>query len=510
LVKRRYVHTVLTTNFDQLVLQGIIKTGLLPVIADGLESLTRVTSQPKIPQVVHLHGSMHTYNMLNSERAVQETERELPLGAMLYRLLQDSKMLVIVGYSGGEEGVMKLLIESTKKFKDMMIYWVMFDKGIDSLSERAKDLLKIGRNKFIIPDISADKLFAELAEELKIGAPEWMEEPINLQLKNLNEFAASDVPDIEEKIKDYKEKIKLLEECWTETEQKHSNWLNQVVTLRLKGQHEKALQILRLHENSKDPYIWRMRAESANEVGQPSSDRRLIEESIQAWNHILKLESKAGKSDVRFEAQKGLGQTLQSLYEINNNKKVLESAVEAYRNALREIDKDKENAKWAETQQLLGGALQNLGDETRKKEYLEQAIEACQEALKVYTIKSSPLDWAEIQVSLGDAFQTLGNISKNTDLLEKSVEVYNSALSVYTRDAVPMDWAETQAHLGGAYQSLGKIQTDTSILEKAVTVYQKALDVYREYKEIENGKAVEENLNEARQEIENLKGFSNL
>jgi hypothetical protein len=59
LVKRGYIHTVLTTNFDQLVLQGIIRTGLLPVIADGIESLSRVSSRPQHPQVVHLHGSAH-------------------------------------------------------------------------------------------------------------------------------------------------------------------------------------------------------------------------------------------------------------------------------------------------------------------------------------------------------------------------------------------------------------------------------------------------------------------
>ena len=43
LVKERYIHTVLTTNFDQLVLQGIIRTGIMPVVADGLESLTRIS-----------------------------------------------------------------------------------------------------------------------------------------------------------------------------------------------------------------------------------------------------------------------------------------------------------------------------------------------------------------------------------------------------------------------------------------------------------------------------------
>ena len=75
LVERRYVHTILTTNFDQLVLQGIIRTGILPVTADGLEALNRITGRPKRPQVVHLHGSMHTYNLRNSRAALSETSQ---------------------------------------------------------------------------------------------------------------------------------------------------------------------------------------------------------------------------------------------------------------------------------------------------------------------------------------------------------------------------------------------------------------------------------------------------
>ena len=62
LVRDGYVNTVLTTNFDQLVLDGIVRTGLIPVVADGVESLARIKDRPEHPQVVHLHGSLHTYN----------------------------------------------------------------------------------------------------------------------------------------------------------------------------------------------------------------------------------------------------------------------------------------------------------------------------------------------------------------------------------------------------------------------------------------------------------------
>ena len=105
LVARRYVHTVLTTNFDQLVLQGIIRTGLLPVVADGAESLNRVTAEPRRPQIVHLHGSMHTYDPRNSRTAIMATREDPTLRSVLYTILHRCDLLVVVGYAGGEEGV---------------------------------------------------------------------------------------------------------------------------------------------------------------------------------------------------------------------------------------------------------------------------------------------------------------------------------------------------------------------------------------------------------------------
>ncbi len=96
LVERRYVHTVLTTNFDQLVLKGIIATGITPVVADGLESLMRISPSPTRPQIVHLHGSMHTYDLRNSPVALTETSEDRNLQATMMSLLKQSSVLVIV------------------------------------------------------------------------------------------------------------------------------------------------------------------------------------------------------------------------------------------------------------------------------------------------------------------------------------------------------------------------------------------------------------------------------
>ena len=62
---RGFTSTVLTTNFDQLVLAGMASADLLPVVCDGIESLNRISPNPSHPQLVELHGSRHTYQLRN-------------------------------------------------------------------------------------------------------------------------------------------------------------------------------------------------------------------------------------------------------------------------------------------------------------------------------------------------------------------------------------------------------------------------------------------------------------
>lgn len=208
LVHRRYVHTVLTTNFDQLILQGIIRTGELPVIADGLEALNRIVGKPRRPQVVHLHGSMHTYNLRNSRTALSETRQHAGATAMIMTLLQQCDHLVVVGYGGGEEGIMELLGEAARALPQLVIYWVNFLPGLEGLSSKVLELLS-GENKFVIFGGPADKFFGDLMGELKIGAPNWVSDPIAVlkdQSERLREPSA-DFEDIRILVRAFKERV---------------------------------------------------------------------------------------------------------------------------------------------------------------------------------------------------------------------------------------------------------------------------------------------------------------
>lgn len=183
MVGLRAVHTVLTTNFDLLVLEGIARAGILPIIADGLESILRISSKPEFPQVVHLHGSLHTYRLRGSPSGVKGQE----LSKAISGFLKDSNCMVIVGYSGREEGIMKLLIkaaQSIPKSQETPIYWIQRNESPDELPASAKKLLNArGKNGVLIAGIDADNFLFKLMQKTGFGTPEWFKKPIGLLKK---------------------------------------------------------------------------------------------------------------------------------------------------------------------------------------------------------------------------------------------------------------------------------------------------------------------------------------
>lgn len=270
LIRERYIHTVLTTNFDQLVLESIVRTGIIPVVADGIESLTRIDSKPRYPQVVHLHGSLHTYKVRNSRSDVEETANYAAMQRAIYQLLHDSYLLVVIGYAGGEEGIMLLLHEVTKMEPDNVIYWVLYSSDPDRLSDYAKKLLN-GKNKFLILGQDADTFFAKLANALKIGAPNWLRDPTTVLVEKAELISRVENKDISEVIGRYRKRLDSLRICQG-NEEADQERLGKIRELRVAGRHSDALDLLRTFSKSADPEMWYMLSDSAFECGQYSDD----------------------------------------------------------------------------------------------------------------------------------------------------------------------------------------------------------------------------------------------
>lgn len=180
LVHKHYVHTVLTTNFDQLVSRGIIYTGEFPIIADGVESMDRLDPTPRFPQVVHLHGSMHTYRPRNGSSAVKAAGDFAAMRGTIWNTCRGADMLVVVGYAGREEGVVDVLAEVVNELPQTIIYWITYEADDSGLSRKVREILS-GPNKYWIPGQDADVFFAELLRMMDEPI-DWMENPLQTLL----------------------------------------------------------------------------------------------------------------------------------------------------------------------------------------------------------------------------------------------------------------------------------------------------------------------------------------
>ena len=285
LVQQRYVHTVLTTNFDQLALEGIVRAGITPVVADGLESLTRISPTPAWPQVVHLHGSMHTYDLRNSPAALSETSDDRSLHTVMMSLLKQATVLIVVGYAGGEEGVMSLLQYAARTIPRMVVYWVAYEKSYRELSPRARALLETGENKFFIPDQDADRFFQALMRELGEGQPDWVADPIAALADQRDKLPLEGDSEIVELIEDYRERIKFAEN----NRYKKGLVIAEALQARSEGRFTDAAEALRATKDgdARSRSLYALSLQNAFDED-PSGNVALIDEAIDEFEHLFR------------------------------------------------------------------------------------------------------------------------------------------------------------------------------------------------------------------------------
>ncbi len=484
LVRQGYIHTVLTTNFDQLALEGIIRADILPVVADGIEALARLSGKPRYPQVAYLHGSMHTYRPLNSAIAVRNTDQDLLVKGALYNILRECSLFVIVGYGGGEEGVMSLLIEAAQKLPDKVGYWTSHSPDPKCISANAEALLSKGQNKFLIVDQDADTFFAQLMAGLSIGTPDWMKFPTDSLINYSNRIILTENKDISDEIKRYRSRLANLEYCLKEKE--NEKLLGTIRELRLAGKHLDALELLRQFDSSTDPTIWVMRANSAYEVGQYHPGTELLAESVDALHKVLGLMTREGTPKTWAMAQNNLGNSLRLLGEREGTVIRLEEAAKAYLAALSEYKRQEMPLEWACAQSNLGNILAIIGRQDTGPERLEEAVAVYREALQEYTRQRAPLEWAMTQNNLGNTLAILGTRKADNTHLQDAVQAYREALKEYTKERTPLNWAMTQTNLGNVLHALGERDAETAYLHEAILAYREALTEYsREHTPLE-------------------------
>ena len=522
------VSTVLTTNFDQLVLSGMVRAGHLPVICDDLSALNRISTNPKHPQLIEIHGSRHTYVLRNRPEDVEALRNDPAVIGAIRGLLQNVKTFVAVGYAGREDGVMSLLVEAARSFDDKSLYWIQHSNDPKALSDKAKAFLSTTRNGGLMLGQDADVFFLELCKALGVGSPSAVTRPLAAVDAAIGRLRASKI-DHSDIAAEVGRAVKLVETARHRLEEitLQIDVTSRLRELRLSGRVSDAYRLVQDQDvqpgdlSRTDPdLLWEMAtivdnysdispdiepitqtellwgnlskrsdldanrrrtamlywAQALSELGTRSSESERIKESISVHRELLASLDRPTSPLAWANSQLGLGNALATLGSRQRETTNLLHAVDAYRAALEELTQERFPLDWAGIQNNLGDVLRVLGERQSDTESFTAAVEAFRNALRERTRERSPLEWAGTQNNLGIALTCLGERRNETESLVVAVEAFRAALEEWTRDRVPLDWAMAQNNLGEALASLGERQSGTKTLETAVETFDGALE----------------------------------
>ena len=131
------VQNIWTTNFDELIEAGI--KALAPQYSFNIvssiqkDSISQIANN-RFSNVIKLHGDYRYDSLQNTERELQELEKQL---SDLFNNKLYNRGLIVIGYAGNDESVMKILEGNinNKDFLSKGIYWCK--PRNTTLSERA-------------------------------------------------------------------------------------------------------------------------------------------------------------------------------------------------------------------------------------------------------------------------------------------------------------------------------------------------------------------------------------
>lgn len=159
------IRTVLTTNFDG-VLPDLCRARHRPHHVEIIKTpadYTKLSTFPRYPQIVYLHGAVENYSDKN---LIEETRRlDDDLVQHLVPILRDHP-LVVIGYRGAEPSIMcHLLADQATRTNNFRhgIFWCVRRESINNLHPMVIDLANlIGGNFQVVPIDGFDELLTEL------------------------------------------------------------------------------------------------------------------------------------------------------------------------------------------------------------------------------------------------------------------------------------------------------------------------------------------------------------
>lgn len=166
LISARCIRTVLTVNFDDLVIRACNADRAVLHVAEirSSEDLREFSTDPLHPQVVYLHGKVASYQDRNLEEETKTLDP--PIRDEVLPLLRDHP-LVVVGYRGAEASIMVDLLQREAQRYGFRhgLYWCVLPGQAGSLTPRVSQLAAhLGSNFRLVEIAGFDEAMASWAE----------------------------------------------------------------------------------------------------------------------------------------------------------------------------------------------------------------------------------------------------------------------------------------------------------------------------------------------------------
>lgn len=188
LIGLKVFQTILTTNFDGLIASSCHSNSAVHGhnLIKNKDEIIKISTNPHNVQIVHLHGDIETYTDKN---LIDETNTlDAKLIERLIPILRDNP-LVVIGYRGAEDSIMKSLLFSQKEKMDNFpngIYWCHYDKSsLEDIPNNVRDLATTLNSNFQLIktpsfDDVIDKIWYEYTHQIKKNSGILAPLPVNI------------------------------------------------------------------------------------------------------------------------------------------------------------------------------------------------------------------------------------------------------------------------------------------------------------------------------------------
>jgi tetratricopeptide (TPR) repeat protein len=168
LIKKQYITTVFTTNFDDLIYDALTKYfNEKPRVYSHNEVAQYIRFTDNRPNIIKLHGDFLYENIRNIYTETKELD--INMQSKFSEAIR-TKGLVVIGYNGADESIMNVLFNVRREIP-FSIYWC--DRSEDKLHWRSKKLINESEDAYFIKIRDFDDFVFELFnysnEELTIN-----------------------------------------------------------------------------------------------------------------------------------------------------------------------------------------------------------------------------------------------------------------------------------------------------------------------------------------------------